>query len=73
MKLPRLSPDALIEELNDQAREAFVDTFPHVDQADTLEADAAAFIRSASGLLQDIVADGGKFADRAKTILSRED
>lgn len=72
MKLPRLSPDALIEELNDQAREAYVDTFPHVDQADTLEADAAAFIQSAADLMQDIVTDGGSFADRAKAVLGRQ-
>lgn len=71
MKLPRLSPDALIEELNDQAREAYVDTFPHVDQADTLEADAAAFIQSAANLMQEIVADGGPFSIRAKQVLSR--
>ena len=71
MKLPRLSPDALIEELNDQAREAYVDTFPHVDQADTLEADAAAFIQSAAKFLTDIVDAGGQDAGRAQRVLDR--
>ena len=71
MKLPRLSPDALIEELNDQAREAYVDTFPHVDQADTLEADAAAFIQSDAKFLSDIVDAGGQDAGRAQRVLDR--
>ncbi len=71
MTLPRLSPEELIEELNELARVSFVDTFPNVPQDQTLEADAAAFIQSASALLIDLAAEGGQVAERAQRILDR--
>ncbi|NTG86195.1 hypothetical protein G6L15_08555 [Agrobacterium rhizogenes] len=71
MTLPRLSPEELVEELSELARASFVDTFPHVEQDQTLEADAAAFIQSASALLTDLAAEGGQVAERAQRILDR--
>ncbi|GAC1042272.1 hypothetical protein [Rhizobium sp. No.120] len=71
MTLPRLSPEELVEELNELARVSFVDTFPQVPQEQTLEADAAAFIQSAAALLIDLAAEGGQLAERAQRILDR--
>lgn len=71
MTLTRLSPEELVEELNELARASFVDTFPHVQQDQTLEADAAAFIQSAAALLTDLAAEGGQVAERAQRILDR--
>lgn len=71
MTLPRLSPEELVEELNELARASFVDTFPHVPQDQTLEADAAAFIQSAAAFLIDLAAEGGQVAERAQRILDR--
>ncbi|NTG00099.1 hypothetical protein G6L30_08195 [Agrobacterium rhizogenes] len=71
MTLPRLSPEELVEELNELARESFVDTFPHVQQDQTLEADAAAFIQSAAAMLTDLAVEGGQVAERAQRILDR--
>lgn len=73
MTLPRLSPEELVEELNELARVSFVDTFPNVPQEQTLEADAAAFIQSAAALLTDLAADGGVIGHRAQRILDRLD
>ncbi|MFJ6322271.1 MULTISPECIES: hypothetical protein [unclassified Rhizobium] len=71
MTLPRLSPEELVEELNELARVSFVDTFPNVPQDQTLEADAAAFIQSAAALLTDLAAEGGQSAQRARRVLDR--
>ncbi len=71
MTLPRLSPEELVEELNELARASFVDTFPHVPQDQTLEADAAAFIQSAAAVLTELAAEGGAIGQRAQRVLDR--
>jgi len=71
MTLPRLSPEELVEELNELARASFVDTFPNVPQDQTLEADAAAFIQSAAAVLTELAAEGGAIGERAQRVLDR--
>ncbi len=45
MKLDRATPSELAEALDELASIGYADTFPHISQEETVEADAAAFIR----------------------------
>jgi hypothetical protein len=71
MSLPKFTPDELAEDLDTMASEVFVLTFPEIPKDETIAGEAAAYIRSATELLTDIAEDGGKFADRARAVITR--
>ncbi|NTA27408.1 hypothetical protein [Allorhizobium ampelinum] len=68
MNLPKSSFQDLIEALREEARESFVDTFPTIAEEDVFENEIADLLERVERLLLDIIQDGGKFADQAKSI-----
>jgi hypothetical protein len=70
--LPRSSLPEIAEDLREQADADFVHTFPEIPKEDLLASEAAEVIEAVEPLLVDIVADGGPFADRARSILNRQ-
>ena len=71
MPLPKLSPEDLAEALDDLAKSGYAETFPNVPEVETIEADAAAFVRAATAFLREVVEEGGEMSSRAIAILGR--